>query len=183
VQRNRWGWPELRLEALVENPDLVPLPFGLGYHPYFRLTHSPVSGLPEGKVRATAQSYWQLEDSLPTGGTRAVDSARDLRKARPIADVQLDDLLTDLAPDNTMREDGFCFRGLVRDLINVLVGTSEEFREFVVFTPPHRQAICLEPYTCTTDAINLQQRGVNAGLLVLPPGEKWTGTVALLGMP
>ena len=27
----------LRLEAEVHNPDTVELPFGLGYHPYFRL--------------------------------------------------------------------------------------------------------------------------------------------------
>ena len=34
-----------------------------------------------------------------------------------------------------------------------------------LINPPHREAICLEPYTCTTDAINLQQQGVNAGLI------------------
>jgi aldose 1-epimerase len=37
----------------------------------------------------------------------------------------------------------------------------------------------VEPYTCITDAINLQQRGVEAGLLVLPPGGRWTGVVEL----
>jgi aldose 1-epimerase len=40
----------------------------------------------------------------------------------------------------------------------------------VAFTPPHRLAVCLEPYTCTTDAINLEQQGVNAGWRVLKPG-------------
>jgi aldose 1-epimerase len=49
----------------------------------------------------------------------------------------------------------------------------------VVFTPPHREAVCLEPYTCMTDAINLQQRGVEAGWRVLPPGESWTSVVEL----
>jgi aldose 1-epimerase len=44
----------------------------------------------------------------------------------------------------------------------------------VVFTPPHRQAFCVEPYTCTTDAVNLQQRGVDAGWLTLPPGGRWS---------
>ena len=52
-------------------------------------------------------------------------------------------------------------------------------RELVVFTPKHRQAVCLEPYTCTTDAINLQQHGVDAGWLVLPPGQRWTAVVGL----
>ena len=55
--------------------------------------------------------------------------------------------------------------------------------EVVAFTPPHRQAVCLEPYTWTTDAINLQQQGVNAGLRVLAPGEQWTGVVEMVRFP
>jgi aldose 1-epimerase len=50
----------------------------------------------------------------------------------------------------------------------------------VAFTPPHRQGLCLEPYTCTTDAVNLQQRGVDAGWLVLPPGATWSGVVEMV---
>ena len=45
----------------------------------------------------------------------------------------------------------------------------------MIFTPPHREAVCLEPYTCITDAINLHQQGKDAGLLVLSPGETWEG--------
>jgi aldose 1-epimerase len=40
--------------------------------------------------------------------------------------------------------------------------------------------MCLEPYTCTTDAINLQQRGVDAGLIVLPPDGLWAATIDLV---
>jgi aldose 1-epimerase len=58
--------------------------------------------------------------------------------------------------------------------------TSPAFRELLVFTPPHRQAVCLEPYTCVTDAINLQARGIDAGLLVLPPGGQWSGVVDMV---
>ena len=45
--------------------------------------------------------------------------------------------------------------------------------------PPHRQAVCLEPYTCVTDAVNLQQNGVAAGWKVLPPGERWQADLEL----
>jgi len=41
------------------------------------------------------------------------------------------------------------------------------------------EAICLEPYTCTTDAINLQQQGLDAGLRVLEPGESWRGIIEM----
>ena len=56
---------------------------------------------------------------------------------------------------------------------------SEDFREMVVYTPGHRQAFCVEPYTCTTDAINLQAQGLEAGWRVLAPGQRWQALVGL----
>jgi aldose 1-epimerase len=49
----------------------------------------------------------------------------------------------------------------------------------VVYTPAHRQAFCIEPYTCATDAVNLQARGIEAGWQVLAPGDRWSGVVEL----
>jgi aldose 1-epimerase len=45
------------------------------------------------------------------------------------------------------------------------------FRACVVFNPPHRQAICIEPYSCIPNAYALAERGIDAGLRVLAPGE------------
>ena len=56
---------------------------------------------------------------------------------------------------------------------------SSHFREIVAFTPPWATAVCLEPYTCVTDAINLQQKGIDAGLQILPPGETWEGRIEI----
>ena len=39
----RLGTETLRVEAAVHNPDTRPLPFGLGYHPYFRLPFNPAA--------------------------------------------------------------------------------------------------------------------------------------------
>jgi hypothetical protein len=41
--------------------------------------------------------------------------------------------------------------------------------------------VSIEPYTCATDALNLQARGIDAGLLRLAPGEHWSAgyTIAL----
>src|SRR5205809_307209 len=52
----------LTLHAAVQNPDRVPLPFGLGFHPYFRV---PADGT--ATMQATARRRWELADSLPTG--------------------------------------------------------------------------------------------------------------------
>ena len=57
------------------------------------------------------------------------------------------------------------------------IWTTGDFREIVLFTPPHRNAVCVEPYTCVTDAVNLQANGVDAGWRELAPEEQWTGVV------
>jgi aldose 1-epimerase len=168
----------LRLEAVVVNPDRVPLPFGLGYHPYFRLPFLPGRSEQDYWVDCAAGQLWPLENNLPTGAPVPVPPAQDLRKGRWCAGLGLDDLYTSLegSPDRT----GLCRRAGLRqasDGVGLEVWTSPAFREMVLFTPPHRQAICLEPYTCATDALNLQARGLDAGLIVLEPGAQWQGVV------
>src|SRR5207253_4957215 len=100
----------LRLEAVVDNPDSVPLPFGLGYHPYFRVPQVPGE---ETAVEVPAQGFWELDTSLPTGVRQPVSSARDLTAPRPLRDLQLDDLLTDLDPSVQPHTGGLCRRGRI----------------------------------------------------------------------
>ena len=162
----RLGSGTLRLEAEVHNPDSKALPFGLGYHPYFRLADGE-----ESVVEVPAREYWALEANLPTGERLPVDTSRDLNKARRVGDLHLDDVLTAL-PDRAPRADGLIERGGIGP---TQMFCSPAFREMVVFTPPHRQAFCVEPYTCTTDAISLP----DGGLIVLPPGGSWSAVVEL----
>lgn len=167
----------LAIKAVVSNRGASQLPFGLGYHPYFSL--APFGG-ESAVVMALAEEYWELEDSLPTGKRLAVDEARDLREGKPVAGMQLDDVLTTVRPRQSERR-----RGLVAAVRHpsgrpsLEVWASSDFQDLVVFTPPHRQAVCLEPYTCTTDAINLQPRDEAAGLRVLSEGEHWNGDIVL----
>jgi len=37
--------------------------------------------------------------------------------------------------------------------------------------------VCLEPYSGTTNAVNLHFEGVDAGLVILEPGQVWDATV------
>ena len=53
------------------------------------------------------------------------------------------------------------------------------FRECVVYTAPHREAICIEPYTCVPGAFDLHPRGIDAGLRILGPGESFNATVEM----
>ena len=170
----------LRLEAEVENPDKVSLPFGLGYHQYFRVPLTPDGSADDCLVQVPAGEYWELSDNLPTGRRLPVDAGRDLTRPRRYAELHVDDVLT--AVRTEVEADGLRGNGSLRqpaDGVELTLRSAHAFRDLVVFTPPHRQAFCIEPYTCTTDAINLQARGVDAGLLVLPPGGRWTAAVEM----
>jgi aldose 1-epimerase len=160
----------LRYEAAVENPDAKPLPFGLGYHPYFAVT-------PDCRVQTPARARWELIDGLPIGRRLPLEGAFDLREPRPVGELTLDDVYTDF-PDTPPGADGLVERGRVEypGIGALRVRTSPAFRELVLFTPPHRKAVCLEPYTCPTDAIHLKERE-DVGWRVLPPGGRWEGMV------
>jgi aldose 1-epimerase len=176
----RLGRGTLRIEAEVSNPDGVPLPFGLGYHPYFRLPFAGEGNRDDCTIHVPAGEYWELAENLPTGQRRAVNVARDLNRPRRFGDLGLDDVLTGL-PAQAPGPDGLIERAALQGAPGapLRVFCSPAFRELVVFTPPHREAFCVEPYTCATDAINVQARGVEAGWLVLAPAATWTSVVEL----
>jgi aldose 1-epimerase len=145
----------------------------------------PGHGAEDCWIEAPARSFWQLEEGLPTSTSQPVDTARDLNRPRRVNELTLDDVLTELTEHAPPSADGLLCRGqlLVGPEAAKVVGrlqvfASPAFRELVAFTPPHRKAVCLEPYTCVTDAINLRDR-VDSGLLVLEPGQEWSAVVEL----
>ena len=168
--------PVLRCDVTVENPDDVPLPFGLGTHPYFRLPLAAGGDAARCTVEVPAAKHRVAENGVPTGETVEPAAHLDLRDGPEFGTLQLDDYYTD------QKVEGGAIFHRVYDGDAGLVVTQKcdpQFRDVVVFTPPWFRtgtdgAVCVEPYTCATDAINLQQRGVDAGLRTLEPGGRWT---------
>lgn len=165
----------LRLNYLIENPGETPLPCGLGLHPYF---HVPLlDGDPKNCLALLPGSErWVLDQMLPTGERQPLEQAQEYRAGAAFGSLQLDDVFTGLQFDG-----GWC-RGHVYDpaaKLAVTISFNSTFRECVVFTPPHREAICIEPYTCVPNAAELAGRGIDAGLRVLAPGESFTAAVEL----
>lgn len=157
----------------VKNTDDRSLPFGFGLHPYFRLTS------PNDAVVVPAAAKWELIDGLPTGRVIDVEIAQDLQTPRQVSTLSLDDLYTNVE-SNVAAETGLRLIGrLARSDQHIIeVKATPEFREVVVFTPPHRQAICIEPYTCPTDAINLRLIHEDTGWQILDPAQTWKARVA-----
>lgn len=164
----------LVIKVMVRNAGKGRMPMGFGLHPYFKAPFFEDTPHSACMVTVPAERYWELEDSLPTGVVKSARGAYDLRGGRPLEGMSFDDVFTDLG--------GGVTRCLVDDTsrkVRLIVESGPEFREMVVFTPPGRNAIAIEPYTCTTDAVNLHSRGIDAGLLVLDPREEFTGTVKI----
>lgn len=159
----------LRCDIRIENPDSVPLPWGFGTHPYFRVPLESESRLASCLVQVPANQEWLLKDCLPTGRRQEVPRSKDLREGEYLDVLKLDDVLTDLEAENGLLESAIVDESAG---LQITQRCGTEFREYVVFTPPNRPCVCLEPYTCATDAINLQARGVDAGLQVLAPGQQ-----------
>ena len=62
----------------------------------------------------------------------------------------------------------------------MVLESDAQFRELVIYTPPGRDTICFEPYTCPTDAINLEARDIPAGVIVLAPDETFSASVRIV---
>jgi aldose 1-epimerase len=167
----------LRMEMQVHNTGDGPFPFGVGLHPYFQLpwAHDASNFL----LHAPARSIWSLKDTMPTGEKEPVPDSLNWNRPRLIGAANIDTVYGDLGVIHE-GSDGLLLRATIADAnrpgrIELL--TSPEFRESVVFVPPHRRAVCVEPYTCVTDAVNLQARGVDAGWRELAAGQRWSGVV------
>ncbi|MEN3331789.1 MAG: aldose 1-epimerase [Blastocatellia bacterium] len=139
------------------------MPVGYGLHPYFR---RPA----RGALQVAANTRWELADSLPTGKVLEVDEAYDLRQPRALAGLVLDDIYSGL----TTTETGMTECRLTdseQGTETVVEFSARQFPFVVVYTPPApRQAICIEPNTCPTDAFNLEQRGTASNVIALEAG-------------
>ncbi len=77
----------LRLDATISNPGTGPLPWGFGIHPYFHLPINPEGDPRETRVVLPASEFWVLDQTIPTGERRSVETEPqlDFRAGRPIA--------------------------------------------------------------------------------------------------
>jgi aldose 1-epimerase len=169
----------LSVEVTGTNTGESNMPAGLGYHPYFPLPLLPSGDRSKCLVDLPCETYWPLrEDSIPTGERQPVGGDYDLRSRVAIGDRYYDDVWSGVQAE----EDGWsrCHFSDPEAGVQIVVQADSTFREWVFFAPDHRPVVCYEPYTCTTDAVNLQGKGVDAGLAVLAPGQSLGGTMCFV---
>ena len=169
----------LVVQPKATNLGAAALPFGLGFHPYFKLgsglIDTSVLTLPVETVLPTNERL------IPIGAAPVAGTPFDFRKPKPIGSVKLDTTFTDLIRGKD---------GKTRIRLTAAKGTpwveltlDASYRFVVAYTgdtlpvPGHRRrGICLEPLTCAPNAFNSTN-----GLLVLEPGRSYRGEWSLEG--
>lgn len=153
----------LEVEIRIENHATSPMPLAAGFHPFFTLHDSP---RPEWRVHIPARTQLVLDSRMiPTGQTKAATYL----DPQPLGSLQMDDELTNLVRGAGGRA-AFWVQGR-RERITVEFGP--KYPVATVFTPPGKEAICIEPMAAITNAFNLAHRGLYPGLQSIPPGGEW----------
>jgi aldose 1-epimerase len=163
----------LTVTTTVTNRDGVPLPFGVGFHPYLAVTTPTIEG---SLLELPAKSYVALDERrLPTGEILPlVGNQLDFSTRKSLSGHELDVTYTDLVRDDTglavaTVQDG---NGGEIDL-----SVDRNFPYLQVFTGDtlehgrRRTAVAIEPMTCPPDALRSGK-----DVVILEPGQHWAGS-------
>jgi aldose 1-epimerase len=163
----------LTVTTTVTNRDSVPLPFGVGFHPYLAVTTPTIEG---AQLEVPAKSYVAVDDrQLPTGEILPLAGNQlDFSKRKSLSGHELDVTYTDLLRDDT---------GLAVATLEDASGgeidlsVDRNFPYFQVYTGDQlekgrrRTSVAIEPMTCPPDALRSGK-----DVVVLEPGQHWAGS-------
>jgi aldose 1-epimerase len=146
-----------RVETEVTNAGDCAMPFGFGWHPYFRL--APTADAHELKLPA-CEKVGINEQMIPSG-ERTVYA--DFHTKKVVGETALDTCFQYTQSSGSPK---LLLSAAGRRI--TLKASAKHSPFFQVFTPPHRESIALEPMTCNVDAFNNGQ-----GLVSLAPDKSW----------
>ena len=156
------------------------MPMGLGIHPYFPLPLTEAGNRDVCTVKMPADTYWPLRgDPIPTGKILPVEgTVYDVRKPTPMKDLYYDHVWSGVRLTNGWSR---CEYTDPIAGIRIAMEADDVFRELVLYAPDSRPVVCFEPYTCVTNAVNLETRGIDGGLMHVKPGEGFRGIMRIVG--
>lgn len=148
----------LRIGHVVTNESPAPMPFGFGFHPYFRCTQA-------GKTTAR----------IPTAATRAFDNVTKKDVDIPASGIDL----TAKEVDLHLHAHGDSRAELAIGDRTIRVDASTEYGHWVIWTLQGKEFVCLEPWTCPGNALNTN----DPRLIRLAAGEARALFVAFTALP
>jgi aldose 1-epimerase len=163
----------LTVTSTVQNRDEVPLPFGIGFHPYLAVTTPTIEG---AELVVPARAHLPTDDRLlPTGEILpVVGGPLDFTNAKSVSGHDLNVTYTEL-----IRDEAGLAAAIVRDAdggeVELVVDRTYPYLQ--VYTGDQlehgrrRTAIAVEPMTCPPEAMRSGK-----DLVVLEPGQRWAGS-------
>jgi aldose 1-epimerase len=176
--------------AVVRNTGDSPMPFGLGLHPYFRVPLEAGTTATACSVQIPAKARWDLQECLavrpgfqPGQGRQLphplpLGDAGDIVKGRPL--VQGAETLILRLADSRTRHGAECLISNPASDSQIVLRMSPEFSNVVLFTPPGKPIVALEPWTSLPNGFNLASAGMkDAGIVILPAGASWEAQIQI----
>ncbi len=157
---------ELRVTQELSNLSAEPAPFGLGAHPYLKISDVPTEDL---TITVLADRMFLADDrSIPTG-TAPVSGQHDLRSGQRIGDIEFDTAFTGLQAIDGRYEHVLA----APDGRSITLWADESFSYAHVYVstiyPGVSKAVAIEPMTAPADAFNSGE-----GLRRLDPGASFS---------
>lgn len=148
----------LIISTEVQNTGSTPMPYGDGWHPYFK-TGSKVDTI---EAMFDTKEQFKVDASMiPTGETIPYNAFKELKKLK---ETSFDDCFS---VDNTQKIVKFTMKDTSTEVHFSVAFESEQYPFVQIYTPPTRESIAIEPMTCIPDAFNNKK-----GLIELQPQEK-----------
>ena len=145
----------------IQNDTALPMPYGLGVHPFFKLTKTT-------KIQYNAQNIWFRGGDPILGHPYTIPPALDFSKAR-----SLPHSTTDISVDNW---DGMV--EITDEDYTLKMTADESFRHLIMHAPRGKDFFCLSPVSHTPDAFNLAAQGiVGTGIQSLGPKQIVSNTI------
>lgn len=158
---------EFRLSYLITNTGNTPMPCGFGWHPYFILQGSKVS---EMTISLPSYLTFEVDDSvIPFLSNESAEPEISEATTFSLKNAILDNVYKIAERANTSSIT------LSNDKLNLIISQqtgNELLNFFVLYTPPARHSIAIEPQTCNVNAFNNED-----GLIVLQPGKSMKGQI------
>lgn len=156
---------ELALTIGVRNTGSVPMPAGIGFHPFFSRSE-------EVLLQFRASARWLRDDHGRVIGRRPCGEDDSFDDPRPVGPGARNDVY-----------DGWSGRARIAwpsAGIEAELSAAAPLSQLLIFAPPERPVLCIEPISNLPDAFNLLDAGAaHSGVRVLAPGEALSGTMRI----
>lgn len=149
----------LSVLTTVENQDIVSMPFGLGWHPYFK------TGSPTDRLMLHVPEVRALEVDEQMIPTKVLAPFVAFNRPALLADTSLD---TGFKIDAKSGKYRIAVEDLEKDIRFTVwqMAGSGDYGYVQIYTPPHKKSIAIEPMTCSANALQTRDEG----LINLAPG-------------